>query len=252
MSLFNNQLKNISLKEVLIVIVFLFLIHMLLNEFGIIFVDYIWIYFCIIFFFIFRLRESLGSVKGDFLEIFKFNNLKTIFLVVLLNIFLSYGFLYISEYFLNVFPGITFLFDFNLTNSILFSGLFTTIFLSPICEELIFRGVFVNRLNLIVPVSYSIVISSLIFASLHGFGSIVSAFIFGISMALLYLRTDNVFVVIFAHFINNLLAETIVFLDVNNVLFIDVVVFDLMSVLACVSFILILVWIVKQLNIIND
>ena len=86
----------------------------------------------------------------------------------------------------------------------------------------------------------------------HKANSVLSAFIFGISMALLYLRTDNVFDVIFAHFINNLLAETIVFLDVNNVLFIDVVVFDLMSVLACVSFILILVWIVKQLNIIND
>ncbi|WP_158005597.1 CPBP family intramembrane glutamic endopeptidase [Methanobrevibacter sp. A27] len=132
-----------------------------------------------------------------------------------------------------------------------FYGVITTVFISPISEELIFRGVLLNRLNLIIPLDFSIVITSILFASLHSFGSITAAFIFAVCMAVLYLRTDNILVPIFAHFLNNLIAEIIVIADVGNMLFTNNVVMLIMSVLAIISTFLILILIKKQWNILN-
>ncbi|MEE1134815.1 MAG: hypothetical protein UHW60_08600, partial [Methanobrevibacter sp.] len=87
--------------------------------------------------------------------------------------------------------------------------------------------------------------------SLHGFGSIFSAFIFAVCVAILYLKTDNILVPIFAHFLNNLIAEVIVFLDSGEILFTNNLVMGAVSILAVISFVLILYFIVKQLNSIN-
>ncbi|MBQ2665353.1 CPBP family intramembrane glutamic endopeptidase [Methanobrevibacter sp.] len=127
-----------------------------------------------------------------------------------------------------------------------------TVFISPVVEELIFRGVFINRLKLVVPTVYAILISSMIFASLHSFGSIFSAFIFAVCVSILYLKTENIFVAIFAHFLNNLFAEIIVMADYNNILFTDNMIVLIMSLLAILSLILISVSIVKELNTINN
>ena len=124
----------------------------------------------------------------------------------------------------------------------------STVIISPIAEELIFRGVFLNRLKLIVPPLFAVLISSLFFASLHSYGSITSAFIFALCMAILYIKTDNIFVPIFAHFLNNLLAEILVFVDYNNVLFNNGMVVMIVSLLAVVSFILLSYSIIKELN----
>ncbi|MEE1134867.1 MAG: CPBP family intramembrane glutamic endopeptidase, partial [Methanobrevibacter sp.] len=80
----------------------------------------------------------------------------------------------------------------NAFNTFLPFSFLATIVVSPISEELIFRGVFLNRLKLIVPTTFAVLISSLLFASLHGFGSIFSAFIFAVCVAILYLKTDNI------------------------------------------------------------
>lgn len=154
--------------------------------------------------------------------------------------------LYLSDFVLNIAPS------FNLFNSFLTGGLIATIFISPISEELIFRGVFINRLKLIVPTIFAILISSLLFAALHSFGSIFSAFIFGICISILYLKTGNIFVAIFAHFLNNLFAEIIVVLDSQKILFTNEVVVSIMSVLAVVSFVIISVSIIRQLKKLNS
>ena len=91
-----------------------------------------------------------------------------------------------------------------------------------------------------------------LFASLHGFGAVISAFIFGICMAIVYLKTDNIFVPILAHFLNNLFAEAIVLLDGNHILFTNDWLMCAMSVLAVVSFILISVFIVREMKILNN
>ena len=242
MSLFNEKLKKITLKELLSLIIVLFIIQYLINKLNIVQVDSYWIYIFIIFYFIFKLKSEFSSIKVDVLEVFSLNILKMILAVVILNIFFSYGMLYLSNYILDIVPS------FNLFNSFLTGSLIATIFISPISEELIFRGVFLNRLQLIVPTVFAVLISSLLFAALHSFGSIFSAFIFGICIAILYLKTDNIFVVIFAHFLNNLFAEIIVVMDPNKILFANSWVMMIMSILAVVSFVIILIFIIGQLK----
>jgi len=246
MSLFNEKLKKITLKELLSLIIVLFLISYSFNLLNIVHIDSSWIYFFVIIYFMFKLRNEFFTIKSDIIEIFSNDMLKSILAIVVLNIFFSYGMLYLSNSILDVSQSI------NLTNSFLTGGLLATIIISPISEELIFRGVFLNRLRLIVPTLFAVLISSLLFAALHSFGSIFSAFIFAICIAILYLKTDNIFVPILAHFLNNLLAELIVLIDVNKIIFNDSIVVMGMSILAIVSFVLILRFIVKELNTIKD
>jgi len=246
MSLFNDKLKKITLKELLSLIIILFLINYSFNLLNIVHIDSSWIYIFVIIYFIFKLRNEFFTIKSDIIEIFSNDMLKSILAIVVLNIFFSYGMLYLSNSILDVSQSI------NLTNSFLTGGLLATIIISPISEELIFRGVFLNRLRLIVPTLFAVLISSLLFAALHSFGSIFSAFIFAICIAILYLKTDNIFVPILAHFLNNLLAELIVLIDVNKIIFNDSIVVMGMSILAIVSFVLILRFIVKELNTIKD
>lgn len=246
MSLFNDKLKKITLKELLSLIIILFLINYSFNLLNIVHIDSSWIYIFMIIYFMFKLRNEFFTIKSDIIEIFSNDMLKSILAIVVLNIFFSYGMLYLSNSILDVSQSI------NLTNSFLTGGLLATIIISPISEELIFRGVFLNRLRLIVPTLFAVLISSLLFAALHSFGSIFSAFIFAICIAILYLKTDNIFVPILAHFLNNLLAELIVLIDVNKIIFNDSIVVMGMSILAIVSFVLILRFIVKELNTIKD
>lgn len=246
MSLFNDKLKKITLKELLFLIIILFLIQYSINTLNIVHIDVTWIYIFIIFYFIFKLKDEIFSVKVDILEVFSPDVFKIIIYVVILNIFLSYGMLYLSDFVLKITPS------FNLFNSFLTGSLIATVIISPISEELIFRGVFLNRLQLAVPTIFAVLISSLLFAALHSFGSIFSAFIFGICIAILYLKTDNIFVPIFAHFLNNLFAEIIVILDSNRILFNNDLVILLMSILAIVSFVVILISIFNQLKKLNS
>ena len=246
MSLFNDKLKKITLKELLSLIIILFVIQYLINALNIVHIDSFWIYIFIIFYFIFKLRAEIFSIKNDIPEAFSPDIFKTVLAVVILNIFFSYGMLYLSNSILDFVPSV------NLFNSFLTGSLIATIFISPISEELIFRGVFLNRLQLAVPVVFAVLISSLLFAALHSFGSIFSAFIFGVCIAILYLKTDNIFVPIFAHFLNNLFAEIIVVMDSNKILFTNNSVVLVMSILAIVSFVVILIFIIGNLKNLNN
>ena len=246
MSLFNDKLKKITLKELLSLIIILFVIQYLINALNIVHIDSFWIYIFIIFYFFFKIRAEIFSVKDDVVEVFSHDILKIILAVVVLNIFFSYGMLYLSNSILDIVPSG------NAFNSFLTGTLITTILISPISEELIFRGVFLNRLQLAVPVVFAVLISSLLFAALHSFGSIFSAFIFGVCIAILYLKTDNIFVAIFAHFFNNLFAEIIVVLDPNKILFTNSSVVLIMSILAVVSFVIILLFIIGNLKKLNN
>ena len=120
-------------------------------------------------------------------------------------------------------------------------GVLSTIFVSPICEELLFRGVILNRLKLIVPTSFAIIISSILFGALHSYGNIISAFVFGVCMCIIYLKTKNILTCILAHFINNLLAELFVHIDSGNLIFTNDIFIVLFSILAIVSLYLIII-----------
>lgn len=243
MYLFKDKIKTVTIKEIFSIIIILFLIQFVLNELNIIRIDFKYMYLVIIAYILFKLRDCIFSLKQDFLSIFSFETIKNVLFVVILNIFISYGFLYLAN-FLSA--------NFNLNSilpfSITFGNMIFIIIVSPIAEELIFHGVLLNRLRLVVPVLFSIFISSLLFAALHSFGSIFSAFIFAVCMAILYLKTDNILVPIFAHFLNNLFAESIVFIDKQEIIFNNVLVMNCISIVAVLSFIIILIFIVKQLN----
>lgn len=254
MSLFNEKIKNISLKELLSIIILLFIIQFAVNSLGIISLSSVWIYLFVIAYFSYKLRDCFFSFREDLMSIFSWDLVNLILTVVVLNIFLSYGLLYLANYILIIFPALKSLIDYKfsslfLNNSLMaVGGFISTVFISPISEELIFRGVLLNKIKIIVPTVGSVVIVSLLFASMHPFGSIISAFVFGVCMAVLYLKTDNILVPIFAHFLNNLFAESIVIMDSSNMLFTNDAVICLMSFLAVISFVLISVSIIKELN----
>ena len=81
-----------------------------------------------------------------------------------------------------------------------------TIILAPLVEELVFRGVLLNRLKVRIGVIPAILISSFLFGMGHEFGGMISAFLFGICMCILYLKTDNILIPISVHFLNNLVV----------------------------------------------
>lgn len=243
MYLFKDKIKTVTIKEIFSIIIVLFLIQFVLNELNIIHIDFKYMYLVIIAYILFKLRDCIFSLKQDFLSIFSFETIKNVLFVVILNIFISYGFLYLAN-FLSANFNLNSLLPFSIT----FGNMIFIIIVSPIAEELIFHGVLLNRLRLVVPVLFSIFISSLLFAALHSFGSIFSAFIFAVCMAILYLKTDNILVPIFAHFLNNLFAESIVFIDKQEIIFNNVLVMNCISIVAVLSFIIILIFISKQLN----
>ena len=84
-----------------------------------------------------------------------------------------------------------------------------SIIFAPIVEELVFRGVLFNRLKIRTGIIPAMLISSFLFAIGHDFGGMVSAFLFGVCMCILYLKTDNILIPMAVHFINNAVATLI-------------------------------------------
>jgi hypothetical protein len=245
MSSLNDSLGKISILEVLIVILAFYGITILFDLFGIVFSKDL-IYVALILYFIYRLRFFGDGFKQDFKNIFSDISPKYLLLIVLVNVFFSYGMLYLSIFALDYIPGFkSLIYGFTMPHMALFSlasigGVISTVVISPICEELLFRGVFLNRLKLFVPLSFAVVISSILFGALHGYGNIISAFVFGICMCIIYLKTHNILTCIFAHFMNNLFAEIIVHMDTGNLIFTNDIFIALFSILAIVSLYLII------------
>lgn len=249
MSLFNDNLKNIKVKNLAIFIIISYIVLYILGQFTY-FINQKWIYVFAILYFVFKLRNYSEDFKNDFSNVFSKVELKFILLIVFANIFFSYGMLYAANYLAVSFPSLELLVNFSIPSMSLvsFAPLISTIVVSPIAEELIFRGVLLNRLKMYVPTIFAVLITSLLFGSLHNFGSITSAFVFAVCMAILYLKTENICVPILAHFLNNLFAEIIRSVDVNELLFTDGSVMLVISILAIVSAIILSSSIIKELN----
>ena len=248
MSLFNDDLKNIKVRNLAIVIILSYAVLYILGQFtG--FINHKWIYVIVILYFVFKLRNCADDFKNDFFNIFSDIGLKYVLLIVFANIFFSYGMLYVANYLIVSFPSLDFLVSFSIPSMSLISlPLISTIVISPIAEELIFRGVLLNRLKIYVPTIFAVLISALIFGSLHNYGSITSAFVFAICMAILYLKSENICVPMVAHFLNNLFAEIIRGIDVNELLFTNSSIMLIIGILAIVSAIILLSSIINELN----
>lgn len=100
--------------------------------------------------------------------------------------------------------------DLNIYLAILSSGI-----IGPILEEMLFRYVFLNRLRNFFTTRNAILLSSLVFALLHGnIITMIYAFIMGFIFAYVYVKYDNIKVSIMCHISANTI---VIFLTSFNI-----------------------------------
>lgn len=96
---------------------------------------------------------------------------------------------------------------------------------APVFEEVIFRGIILNGMFRKLNSKVAIVISALLFALMHmNLVQGINAFLLGILLGYIYLKTKSIHLSIFAHFINNTIGIMIaVYMEklvgANNLLF---------------------------------
>ena len=110
-----------------------------------------------------------------------------------------------------------------------------------------FRGVLFNRLKIRTGVIAAMIISSAIFAIGHEFGGIISAFLFGMCMCIIYLKTDNILMTMSIHFINNLVAVILESGNFDAFLF-QMPFLPITLIVSVISGILILIYIYKNIK----
>lgn len=252
---FNVRLRTIRLREVVLAIVIGFVLNVglvvifpTLGESDLIIMP---LFVFVLLFFIWALKGTHG-LSDDFSKLFERDNRREIFYIFLIN--LLFVFLIVAFFanldilFGSAYPDMEPLMDFTPTyydTSSLVLEVITSIILAPIIEELLFRGVLFNRLKIRTGIVAAMIISSAIFAIGHEFGGITSAFLFGICMCIIYLKTDNILMTMSIHFLNNLVA---VLLEVGNA---DAFLFQMplapiTLLLSIVSGLLILVYIFEE------
>jgi uncharacterized protein len=98
-------------------------------------------------------------------------------------------------------------------------AMFVIAFFPAVFEEMLFRGVLQNFLTkwFKMPV-VAIITASLLFSLIHAsYYLFLSRFILGLALGFMFYYTKNIWVNIFAHFINNLIALTVLFYtNINN------------------------------------
>jgi membrane protease YdiL (CAAX protease family) len=82
---------------------------------------------------------------------------------------------------------------------------------APVVEEIIFRGIMVERFGAKYGYKSGVLISSLLFGVLHM--DIIGAFVFGLVLSILYLRTRSLLLPFFIHAANNGAVVLLVFFD---------------------------------------
>ena len=214
---FNVRLRTIRLRELAAGLIICLIIAGILMAIFPIF-DYnddlflILLLSLVLIFFIWALKGSTGLGK-NFEKLFVAKTRNEILYVFAINLIFAFIFTCFIGW-LDLFIGFT---DPNWVSIIdidsvdispsafLLSAVGSIIF-APLLEELVFRGVIFNRLKIRIGIIPAMIVSSFIFAIGHDFGGITSAFLFGMCMCILYLKTDNILVPMSVHFINNLVA----------------------------------------------
>lgn len=261
---FNIRLRTIRIRELVVAAIISIFLALLLS-FTPIFNDYdgsivVFSSFFILLFFIFALRGTVG-LKKDVNAVFLKDNFKEILFIFVINLF--FAFLFVSIiYALNMSFA---MFNSNFTPSLdpsttsnftnydsiaLILEVIAGVFLAPIVEELVFRGVLFNRLKVKKGIVFAMIVSSILFALGHEFGGMISAFLFGLCQCVLYLKTDNIFTCIMVHFLNNLTVYILEFSHSDAFFFGTGFVYILLT-LAVISLILIIVYLVREIRSLN-
>lgn len=214
---FNVRLRTIRIRELIVGIIITLILSIIL---AIIFPDLsesddlFFIIFLLIgaLLFAWALRGSKG-LDRNFEKLFEDDTKKEILFVFATNLLFAFLITFLVSY-LDILMGLgdpnwISMWDVetvDLDSSVILLDAIGSIIFAPLMEELIFRGVLFNRLKIRAGIIPAMIISSFIFAIGHDFGGITSAFLFGICMCILYLKTDNILVPMSVHFINNVVA----------------------------------------------
>ena len=91
------------------------------------------------------------------------------------------------------------------------ANILAVVVFAPVVEEFVFRGFLLGRMQKKFGLKPAMVLSSILFAILHG--EILGAFIFGIFMCLLRYQYRSLWAPTIVHMANNLLVTLIVFID---------------------------------------
>lgn len=227
---FNVRLRTIKLRELVGAIIVSAVISIMLvyiipayEKYDDLFI--LTVHLLMLVFFIYALRGTSGF-EEDIHDIFSPSNREEILYLFVINLFFATIFISIISVFsivLSVFdPTWVPTMDFSIEEVgpiYYYLDLITGIVGAPLVEELVFRGVLFNRLKIRMGIIGAMLVSSFLFAILHDFGGMISAFVFGLCMCILYLKTDNIFVPMTVHFLNNFTCYVSDFLQLDNTLY---------------------------------
>ncbi len=214
---FNIRLRTIKIRELTIALILALILSIILviifpgmDENGDLF--FIALVSLVLIFFAWALRGTYG-LGENFSKLFESQTQKEIFYVFIINILFACLFMLLISG-LDIIlgfgdPNWVSMWDIdtvNVDSSVIIYDAITAIIFAPVVEELVFRGVLFNRLKIRVGIIPSMIITSFLFGIGHSFGGMTSAFLFGLCMCILYLKTDNILVPMSVHFINNIVA----------------------------------------------
>ncbi|MHC1749955.1 MAG: lysostaphin resistance A-like protein [Cellulosilyticaceae bacterium] len=81
------------------------------------------------------------------------------------------------------------------------------VIIAPICEEILYRGIFLEGLLRRYTTKKAILVSALVFGIIHfNLTQSVNAFIIGIILGIIYYQTKSLLLCMLVHFINNLIS----------------------------------------------
>lgn len=227
---FNIRLRTIKLRELLVGIILAVIITaVLMGIFPIVYEDdnifFIVLLSAVLLFFIWCLRGSTGLSK-NFGKLGETKIRNEILYVFLINIIFAFLFpclisgldLIMGFYDPSWVTGFTDIDSVDITAGMLILEIVSSVIFAPLMEELVFRGVIFNRLKIRAGIIPAMLISSFLFGIGHSFGGMTSAFLFGICMCILYLKTDNILVPMSVHFINNVTATALEFTQIDLII----------------------------------
>ena len=255
---FNVRLRTIKLREAVLAILIGFILNVVLvvifpslSENETLMIMPLLCY--VLLFFIWALRGTHGLID-DFSNLFEKDNRRELFYIFLINFlfvflvvafFANFDILYGSVY-----PDMEPLLDFtpNALDPLSFIlEVISSVILAPILEELFFRGVLFNRLKIRTGIIAAMVISSALFAIGHEFGGITSAFVFGICMCIIYMKTDNILMTMSIHFLNNLVAVILEAVNADAFLF-QMPVAPITGIVSVIAWLLIISYIFEEIK----
>lgn len=254
---FNDKLKSTNITIGLGFFLLAIFIDLFLEDFGfnpdwgtdlayIIFIVLMW----------FWLRNTTG-IKEKFLEIFDLKIWKDVIYIFLLTMFI--------EYLFNIFLSERIFFEISYNVSLydpLSLCIISTVIFTPIAEELFFRGILFNRLNLFFSkqkrgLLLSMFITTFIFAIAHGVDDGFIIFLTSFPFCTLYLKYDNIFVSMLLHAISNLSVMFSLLLYSFDIISVDEIIYDstslslIFSLLGIVSIFLLIKYLVKDYKLIK-